>query len=144
MSNVARHLATKKYRAFHYNERPLSWIRKVKPMSDLASKKCKPCEGGVTPLTANEARKQMAGIDAAWMLLEDGKTIMREFEFPTYSRNIAFVNAVAWIATVEGHHPEMLVRYKSCRITYTTTAIDGLSENDFICAAKIDRLVDEQ
>lgn len=144
MSEVARHFATKKYPGIHYNERPLSWIRKANPMSELAARKCKPCEGGVTPLSSAEARRQLARIDADWMLLEDGKTIMREFDFPSYSRNIAFVNAVAWIATVEGHHPEMLVRYKSCRISYTTTAIDGLSENDFICAAKIDRLVDAQ
>jgi 4a-hydroxytetrahydrobiopterin dehydratase len=113
-------------------------------MSELADKKCKPCEGGVTPLSAAEARRQLAGINAEWMLLADGKAIAREFDFPTFSRNIAFVNAVAWIATVEGHHPEMLVRYNSCRVSYTTTAIDGLSENDFICAAKIDRLVDAQ
>jgi 4a-hydroxytetrahydrobiopterin dehydratase len=111
-------------------------------MSDLASKKCKPCEGGVTPLNSEQAREQLAGIDAAWMLLADGKSIMREFDFPGFSRTIAFANAVAWIATVEGHHPQMLVRYNSCRISYTTTAIDGLSENDFICAAKIDRLVE--
>jgi 4a-hydroxytetrahydrobiopterin dehydratase len=111
-------------------------------VTDLAARKCKPCEGGVTPLSAAEAREQLAKIDASWMLLADGKTIMREFDFQTFSRTIAFVNAVAWIATVEGHHPEMLVRYRSCRVTYTTTAIDGLSENDFICAAKIDHLVD--
>jgi 4a-hydroxytetrahydrobiopterin dehydratase len=110
-------------------------------VANLAGKRCKPCEGGVTPLNENQARKQMSQIDAAWMLAADGKTIMREFEFSSFHRTMAFVNAVAWIATVEGHHPEILIRYSSCRVSYRTTAIDGLSENDFICAAKIDQLV---
>ncbi|HEX9852342.1 MAG TPA: 4a-hydroxytetrahydrobiopterin dehydratase [Woeseiaceae bacterium] len=110
-------------------------------MSDLAGRQCKPCEGGVERLNAEVARELLAKIDPAWMRIGDGNTIMREFEFPSFSRNIAFVNAVAWIATVEGHHPEMLVRYRSCRVSWRTTAIDGLSDNDFICAAKVDRLV---
>ena len=82
----------------------------------------------------------MEQLHDAWHLSEDGKTIYRDFEFPAFSRTIAFANAVAWIATVEGHHPEMTVRYGSCSVSYRTTAIDGLSDNDFICAAKIDRL----
>jgi 4a-hydroxytetrahydrobiopterin dehydratase len=110
-------------------------------VADLVDRKCKPCEGGVAPLDKGQVRELLANIDSAWMLIGDGNTIMREFDFPSFSRNIAFVNAVAWIATVEGHHPEMLVRYNSCRISWRTTAIDGLSDNDFICAAKIDRLV---
>lgn len=110
-------------------------------MSDLSEKRCKPCEGGVEALSAERARAQLQMVNPAWKLVGDGQTIEREFAFPNFSRTIAFVNAVAWIATVEGHHPEMLVRYRSCRISYRTTAIDGLSENDFICAAKIDQLV---
>ncbi len=112
-------------------------------MSDLAKRKCKPCEGGVLPLSPERAGELLARIDPAWMRVGDGNTIMREFEFPSFSRNIAFVNAVAWIATIEGHHPEMLVRYRSCRVSWRTTAIDGLSDNDFICAAKVDLLVAE-
>ncbi|MDH4049105.1 MAG: 4a-hydroxytetrahydrobiopterin dehydratase [Gammaproteobacteria bacterium] len=111
-------------------------------MSKLAEKKCKPCEGGVEPLSPEQADLQLADLDPGWKRVADGQTIEREFEFPSFSRTIAFVNAVAWIATVEGHHPEMLVRYRSCRVSYRTTAIDGLSENDFICAAKIDQLVE--
>jgi len=110
-------------------------------LSELAGKRCKPCEGGVAPLSAEQAESHLENVNPAWKCVADGQTIEREFQFPSFSRTIAFVNAVAWIATVEGHHPEMLVRYKSCRISYRTTAIDGLSENDFICAAKIDRLV---
>jgi 4a-hydroxytetrahydrobiopterin dehydratase len=144
MNTSSFFLVTKKHQRFHYNDAPKSWIQRAVPMNELADRKCKPCEGGVTPLTTAETRKQLGGINEEWMLLADGQTIAREFDFSTFSRNIAFVNAVAWIATVEGHHPEMLVRYNSCRVSYTTTAIDGLSENDFICAAKIDRLVDAQ
>jgi 4a-hydroxytetrahydrobiopterin dehydratase len=113
-------------------------------VTSLAKKKCKPCEGGVAPLTADQAREQLAKVDSAWILLGDGKSIMREFDFSSFSRTMGFVNAVAWIATVEGHHPEILIRYGSCRVSYRTTAIDGLSENDFICAAKIDQLVEDQ
>ena len=110
-------------------------------MRDLATRKCKPCEGGVEPLSAEQARELLPALHRDWQLDEAGKTISREFSFPAFGRTMAFVNAVAWIATVEGHHPEMTVGYGSCRISYRTTAIDGLSDNDFICAAKIDRLV---
>ncbi|MDX1404549.1 MAG: 4a-hydroxytetrahydrobiopterin dehydratase [Woeseiaceae bacterium] len=109
-------------------------------MADFADRKCKPCEGGVAPFTKAQATEALAALHDDWSLSEDGKSIVRVFEFPAYSRTIAFTNAVAWIATVEGHHPEMTVSYSRCVVSYRTTAIDGLSENDFICAAKIDRL----
>jgi 4a-hydroxytetrahydrobiopterin dehydratase len=108
--------------------------------SDLADKHCKPCEGGVTPLQPQQAAELMKGLHACWRLSDDGKAISRRFSFPAYSRTIAFANAVAWVATVEGHHPVLTVSYGDCIVSYTTHAIDGLSDNDFICAAKIDRL----
>jgi 4a-hydroxytetrahydrobiopterin dehydratase len=85
----------------------------------------------------------MKALHPDWHLSKSGKTISREFGFPGFGKTIAFANAVAWIATSEGHHPEMTVRYGDCVVRYTTTAIDGLSDNDFICAAKIDRLAAE-
>lgn len=85
----------------------------------------------------------LRALDPAWSVSDDGKSIERQFSFPAFSWTIAFVNAVAWVATSEGHHPEMLVTYGSCRVRYTTNAIGGLSDNDFICAAKIDRLAAE-
>ena len=91
-------------------------------------------------MTVNEADEAMPGLHSDWSLSSDGKSIRRVFTFPAFSRTIAFTNAVAWIATVEGHHPEMTVNYGRLVVRYWTTAIDGLSENDFICAAKIDRL----
>ena len=110
-------------------------------MSDFADRKCKPCEGGVAPLTADQATESLTAVYTDWILSEDGKSIARVFDFPSFSRTIAFTNAVAWIAIVEGHHPEMTVSYSRCVVSYTTTAIDGLSDNDFICAAKIDRII---
>ena len=109
-------------------------------MTDFADRKCKPCEGGVAPLTETETENALAALHAAWTLSEDGKSIVREFSFPAFSRTIAFANAVAWIATTEGHHPELTVSYGCCAVLYKTTAIDGLSDNDFICAAKVDRI----
>ena len=110
-------------------------------MTGFADKHCEPCEGGVAPLSAEEAATALKELHADWHLSQDGRTLFRDFEFPVYSRTIAFANAVAWIATSEGHHPEMTVRYGSLSVSYRTTAIDGLSDNDFICAAKIDRLI---
>ena len=109
-------------------------------MADFADRKCKPCEGGVAPLTVAQARIALRALHEDWSLGEEGKSISRTFDFPAFSRTIAFTNAVAWIATVEGHHPEMTVSYGRCVVSYKTTAIDGLSDNDFICAAKIDRI----
>jgi 4a-hydroxytetrahydrobiopterin dehydratase len=109
-------------------------------MEELVERHCKPCEGGVEPLSVAQARELMGALHDDWTLAEDGKSIVRVFHFPAFSRTIAFVNAVAWVATVEGHHPELVVNYGSCTVRYTTTAIDGLSDNDFICAAKVDRL----
>jgi 4a-hydroxytetrahydrobiopterin dehydratase len=110
----------------------------------LTERRCEPCEGGVAPLARTQAEALLAEIDGNWSLQDDGRTIERRFTFPAFSRTIAFVNAVAWVATVEGHHPELLVNYGSCTVRYTTTAIGGLSDNDFICAAKIDRLAADQ
>lgn len=109
-------------------------------MTHYADRKCTPCEGGVAPLEPARARAAMAALHTDWALADDGKSIRRTFEFPVYGRTIAFANAVAWIATVEGHHPEMTVSYGHCTVSYRTTAIDGLSDNDFICAAKVDRI----
>jgi 4a-hydroxytetrahydrobiopterin dehydratase len=108
--------------------------------TDLADKRCKPCEGGVKPLLPDQVASLMKGLHCDWSLSDDGLEISRRFSFPAYSRTIAFANAVAWVATVEGHHPVLTVSYGDCVVSYTTHAINGLSDNDFICAAKIDRL----
>ena len=109
-------------------------------MSGLTEKTCKPCEGGVTPLSANEANT-MLGQLSGWELQSDAKTIQQTFRFKDYYQTMAFVNAVAWVAHQEDHHPDMEVSYNRCLINYSTHAIGGLSENDFICAAKIDAVL---
>ena len=106
-------------------------------MNELARKKCVPCEGGVAPLTAEQVRPMLKGLQG-WS--QDGKAIAKTFEFKNYFETMAFVNAAAWISHREDHHPDMQVGYNQCRVAYVTHAIDGLSENDFICAAKLDAL----
>ena len=109
----------------------------------LADRRCQPCEGGVEPLTREQSEELMRALHGDWTLSEDGLEIARVFEFPAYSRTLAFANAIAWIAVSEGHHPVLTIEYDRCAVSYTTHAIDGLSDNDFICAAKIDRLATE-
>ncbi len=108
--------------------------------ADLADRSCKPCEGGIPPLSDAQARKLLAGLHEDWMLAADALSIERTFEFQSYGRTLAFANAVAWIAITEGHHPVLTVSYGSCTVALTTHAVDGLTDNDFICAAKVDRL----
>ena len=107
---------------------------------DLTDKSCKPCEGGVAPLTSSEAEAAMPQIEG-WVLSQDGKMISRNFQFKNFYQTMAFINAMAWIANSEDHHPDFSAGYKTCEVGYTTHAIGGLSENDFICAAKINALL---
>jgi len=110
-------------------------------MSDLTTKTCQPCEGGTQPLDRDQARKLTEQVPG-WELSQDGNSIRRRFEFKGFYKTMAFVNALAWIANREMHHPDFTVGYNYCDITFTTHAIDGLSENDFICAAKVNDLLD--
>ena len=107
---------------------------------DLASKTCKPCEGGVTPLTIAEAQALLGKLHDDWQISANGREISRSFKFPAYSRSLGFANAVAWVAITQGHHPDLLLSYSQCTVNWTTHAIGGLSENDFICAARVDLL----
>ena len=109
-------------------------------MSELAKKKCVPCEGGVDPLSEAEARKLMPELDQGWMLIDSGHMLARTLNFKDFVETMAFVNKVAEIAEQEGHHPDMNISYNTLSIELMTHAIDGLSENDFILAAKIDQV----
>lgn len=109
-------------------------------MKDLLQKSCVPCEGGVDPLSREEAEALLKQIHAGWQLAPDAKSIRREFKFRNFYHSMGFLNAVAFIANTEDHHPDVEIGYGYCRVRFNTHAIDGLSENDFICAAKIDRL----
>lgn len=109
-------------------------------MTDLNQMSCKPCEGGVKPLSRDEASEMLKKL-TGWELSLDGGEIQQSFRFKDFHQTMAFVNAVAWVAHQEDHHPDLVVGYNLCEVHYRTHAIGGLSENDFICAAKIDSLL---
>ena len=104
---------------------------------DLSRMKCRPCEGGVPAYDAHRANAMLAQLKG-W-IIEEGK-LVKLYPFTNYEQTIAFVNALAWISHREDHHPDLAVGYKQCRVEYRTHAADGLTENDFICAAKCDAL----
>ncbi len=104
----------------------------------LAQKKCTPCKGGVRPLDPKNVEFYLKQLDG-WEL-QDG-AIVKTFTFQNYYETTAFVNAAAWIAHREDHHPDITFGYKKCRVAFITHAAKGLTENDFITAAKLDRLL---
>ena len=110
-------------------------------LCDLADKSCKPCEGGIEPMGAVQAGELLRDLPG-WELVKDGRMITRRFEFKGFYRTMAFINAMAWVVNNENHHPDFSAGYNYCEIGFTTHAIDGLSENDFICAAKVSALLD--
>ncbi len=107
----------------------------------LESRHCKPCEGGVAPLSGGEAGALLASTPG-WAVSADEKALERELPFRNFHEVMEFVNALAWVAHREDHHPDLQVSYNRVVIHYTTHAIGGLSENDFICAARINALLD--
>ena len=105
-------------------------------MSDLATRHCAACNGGTA--LPDATIKDMLGQLKAWEHLEG--RLVKTFAFKNYYETMAFVNALAWVSHREDHHPDLQVGYNKCRVEYSTHAIGGLSENDFICAAKADAL----
>ena len=112
--------------------------QKTRTLAELAGGHCTPCEGGTPPL-ARERVEQLLAQLPEWELA--GAGIARTFKFKNHHQTIAFVNAVAWVSHRENHHPDLEVGYNTCRVRYFTHAIGGLSENDFICAAKVEALL---
>lgn len=108
-------------------------------MSNLADKKCMPGGGDADPLSPEQIKSLLQKIDG-WKYTDDGPWLKKTFKFQNYYKTMAFVNAVAWIANQENHHPGLEVSYSSCAIRFQTHDVGGLSENDFICASKIDAL----
>lgn len=108
---------------------------------DLTDKHCVPCEGGVETIDRATAEKMLVDLPG-WELSDDGKMISRRFEFPGFFRTMAFINAMAWVVNNENHHPDFSAGYNYCQMGFTTHAIDGLSENDFICAARVSALIE--
>lgn len=109
-------------------------------LDELLGKKCVPCEGGVKPFSAAKAKKYLTSLNG-WKLV--GKKITKQFKFKNFMELIKFVNHLARLAEKEGHHPDFTVNYSKLDIVLWTHAINGLSENDFILAAKIDKLYKE-
>ncbi len=107
---------------------------------DLTQKKCVACEGGVEPFTKEQAAEYLKETPG-WRILPDGLKIEREFKFKNFKESMAFVNKVADLAESEGHHPDIHILYNHVHLELSTHAIGGLSENDFILAAKINRLI---
>jgi 4a-hydroxytetrahydrobiopterin dehydratase len=107
----------------------------------LREQHCKPVRRGSPPLDPSTCRQLLSQLDNGWLLSDDGQGLTREFPFSNFHETMAFVNAVAWIAHREDHHPDLQVSYNRCRVVYTTHAAGGLTENDFICAAHIDQLL---
>ena len=112
-------------------------------MSELSSKKCVPCEGGVTPFDISEIHKYQKKVDG-WTITKDKKEIFfleKKFNFKNFLESQKFINNVSKISEEEGHHPDITFGWGYALIKITTHSIEGLSENDFILAAKIDQII---
>ncbi len=110
-------------------------------MNDLLKKKCVPCEGGVIPFDISEIHKYQKKVDG-WDVIKNNKGIFfleKKFKFENFLESQNFVNLVGNISEEEGHHPDLSFGWGYAKVSITTHAIEGLSENDFILAAKIDR-----
>jgi len=112
----------------------------IQGITELVSKKCLPCEGGVEPCTLDEANQQLAQL-AGWRLTHEGQRIRKDWTVRNFMAGMEFFGKVAEVAEADGHHPDLhLEGYRNLSIELWTHAIGGLSENDFILAAKIDQL----
>ena len=110
-------------------------------LSNFENQHCKPCEGGVCPLDESHSIQHLNQLDG-WQLTEDKAGIVRTLKFKDFVSTMAFINKMAEMAEQQGHHPDFSAGYNYCEVRYTTHAIGGLSENDFICAAKINQMLD--
>ena len=111
-------------------------------IDDLTKKKCVPCEGGVIPFDISEIHKYQKKVDG-WDILKSEKNIFflfKKFNFKNFLESQKFVNLISIISENEGHHPDITFGWGYAEIKITTHAIEGLSENDFILAAKIDQI----
>jgi 4a-hydroxytetrahydrobiopterin dehydratase len=112
------------------------------PVNDLTQKRCHPCEGGTPPLPRAEATRLLATLPD-WILSEDGSSIRRELRLASFREAVQLIDDVARVAEAENHHPDLhLTGYRNLAVELSTHAVHGLSENDFILAAKIDQLAE--
>jgi 4a-hydroxytetrahydrobiopterin dehydratase len=109
-------------------------------MRELLERRCRELPAGTPALAATEVSRVLAELPG-WALEGDGKRIAKTYEFKNFHETMEFMNALAWVVHREDHHPDLEVSYKRCRVVYWTHTVGGVSENDLICAAKIDALV---
>ena len=115
-------------------------MMEIQPVDQLLQKKCLPCEGGVEPYSLEESQQQLELLDG-WLLTDDHQRIRKEWTVTNFMAGMDFFNRVAEVAEDDGHHPDLhIAGYRNVAIELWTHAIGGLSENDFILAAKIDQL----
>ena len=107
---------------------------------DLARKTCVPCEGGVPSMALDQANALITDLPG-WQISADGSTITRRFEFKGFAKSVEMANLAAWLGNKEGHHPDITFGWGYCEVAFTTHAAKGLTENDFICAARLNELV---
>ncbi|MCC5792391.1 MAG: 4a-hydroxytetrahydrobiopterin dehydratase [Legionellaceae bacterium] len=110
--------------------------------TDLKEKHCEACEGIGAALNAEQIQNLMPQLAEGWSANAERTQIKKSFYFKDFYQTMAFVNAIAWIANRENHHPDLACGYDYCHVTFMTHALQGLSHNDFICAAKIDAILD--
>ena len=108
-------------------------------MSDLADRSCVPCKGGVPPLAGEALRDLFARLGGGWTLAED-RRLEKEYRFRNFREALAFTNRVGELAEAENHHPDLLLAWGRVKVTLFTHKVGGLTESDFVMAAKIDRL----
>jgi 4a-hydroxytetrahydrobiopterin dehydratase len=106
----------------------------------LHQRHCSACARGTPPLDRPRAVALLGQLHPDWQLAADAHHIERDFRFDNFHQTMAFVNALAWIAHREDHHPDLEVGYRHCRVQFSTHSVGGLSDNDFICAARVDAL----
>jgi 4a-hydroxytetrahydrobiopterin dehydratase len=111
-------------------------------MSDLLTKHCQACEGLTESLNAEQIQNLMPQLQN-WRVDDDNTIITKQFKFKDFYETMAFINAFAFMAHKENHHPDINFGYNYCEVNYTTHALNGLSHNDFICAAKVDALLSD-
>ena len=109
-------------------------------MSELAGLACVPCKGGVPPLKGQAIQDLLAKLGGGWKVVAEHH-LEKDYAFTSFKENIAFVNRVAAVAEAQGHHPEMQVGFRTLKMTVWTHKIDGLTESDFVFAAKADAQV---
>ncbi|WP_456389262.1 4a-hydroxytetrahydrobiopterin dehydratase [Profundibacter sp.] len=109
--------------------------------TDLSDKKCEPCEGGIAAMGLEAASDMMGQLHKDWVLADSGAALVRRLEFKGFAKAVYHANLAAFLGDQEGHHPDIRFGWGYCEVEFTTHAAGGLTQNDFICAAKFDKML---